>query len=240
MKNIKSFYKEMKKHNECKPTEAWGKFLNKIEHNILSEDIKNFKNWWAIKQTMAAGNPNIGFTKSHLIELKKHQKWPILEKILNKEFTTNAVNHTYYLLPLINKINTFNNIFEFGGGFGNMCRINHELGFNGEYIIFDFPELLTIQKHYLSDYNFNVKFTCSYNDIDTEGDLFISTHALEESPRATIDKILSKIRNFKNFLFVFSGGQSIFEKFCVENNINYTLKPFISLKGHHIILGEKK
>ncbi len=40
-------------------------------------------------------------------------------------------------------------IVEFGGGFGSMCRLVHALGFRGQYIIFDLPPVLALQRYYL-------------------------------------------------------------------------------------------
>lgn len=41
-------------------------------------------------------------------------------------------------------------IIEFGGGFGSFCRICKGMGHTGLYVIYDFPELVEIQKHVLS------------------------------------------------------------------------------------------
>ena len=40
-------------------------------------------------------------------------------------------------------------VIEFGGGFGSMCRMIHERGFRGTYIIFDLPHSLALQRFYL-------------------------------------------------------------------------------------------
>lgn len=41
-------------------------------------------------------------------------------------------------------------IVEFGGGYGAMCRVAHESGFSGRYIIFDLPVISALQRYYLS------------------------------------------------------------------------------------------
>ena len=40
-------------------------------------------------------------------------------------------------------------VVEFGGGFGSMCRLIRAMGFRGQYVIFDLPPVLALQRYYL-------------------------------------------------------------------------------------------
>ena len=40
-------------------------------------------------------------------------------------------------------------ILEFGGGYGSLCRLFHQLGFTGTYVIFDLPEVSALQRFFL-------------------------------------------------------------------------------------------
>jgi hypothetical protein len=40
-------------------------------------------------------------------------------------------------------------ILEFGGGYGRLCQLAHDLGFSGTYVIFDLPEVSVLQRFYL-------------------------------------------------------------------------------------------
>ena len=40
-------------------------------------------------------------------------------------------------------------IVEFGGGYGRLCQLAHDLGFRGTYVIFDLPEVAVLQRFYL-------------------------------------------------------------------------------------------
>jgi hypothetical protein len=42
-------------------------------------------------------------------------------------------------------------IVEFGGGYGRLCSMIHDLGFEGEYYIYDQPEFSYLQEYYLSN-----------------------------------------------------------------------------------------
>lgn len=228
-------------------TTMWAGFLNELKVLILNDNIENFKNWKPIRLTMNAGDPDFGFSKDHLDLLKNHKNWDIFEKILKTEYTTNAVNHLFYLTKLqqFKLIKDFDNIFEFGAGFGNMCRIANSLGFDGNYKIFDFPELLTIQKYYLEKnrvcFSKGLEFLVNVDgeNFDNNNSLFISTHALEESPPEVIKQILKKIENFSFYLFVCSGGKDIFENFIKDRCKKMLFDDFPTLKGHYIIAGIK-
>jgi hypothetical protein len=94
-------------------------------------------------------------------------------------------------------------IVEFGGGYGSMCRLIHALGFRGNYVIFDLPHVLALQRYYLAlhgiDTETNVQLT---SDPDTVHHLIgekqfsaISTWALSEMPislRERIEPILQR------------------------------------------------
>ena len=56
------------------------------------------------------------------------------------------------------KIDTLELIFEFGGGYGSMCRLAHNLGFNQAYIIFDLQPFSALQNYYLSSLDLPVRF----------------------------------------------------------------------------------
>lgn len=233
-------------------TEMWNNFLYDIKNLILNDDIRNFRNWGPIRQTMNAGNPTSGFSKDHLNLLKLDKDWERWEKALKDEFTTSAVNHSYYISKLENfvkPIDKFDFIFEFGGGFGNMCRTARNLGFSRKYLIFDFPELLTIQKYYLETHNITsdseIEFCCDFDILsgllkNKTNALCISTHALEEAPIGVMNRVLNNVKTFSAFLFVFSGGKSRFEEFVKENCSDFKLDEFVSLKGHYIITGTGK
>jgi len=249
LSEIRDFYINLS--SETNGTNMWNNFLLNIRSLILTEDIRNFHNWGPIRQTMNAGDPRTGFSKDHLKLLKLENNWDRWDQLLKNEFTTSAVNHSYYLNKLekfVKPINEFDFIFEFGAGFGNMCRVAKSLGFAGKYVIFDFPELLTIQKYYLqtnniiaSDKSNEVQLCCNFNKLNKilnkENSLCISTHALEEAPIEVMNKILNNVKEFSAFLFVFSGGKSRFEEFVNKNCSDFNLEEFVSLKGHYIITG---
>ena len=67
-----------------------------------------------------------------------------------------SIQHGYYRM-LMHKYmhidlqdNHIAHVVEFGGGYGNFCRLAYSSGYAGKYVIIDFPEMHILQKHYLS------------------------------------------------------------------------------------------
>jgi GT2 family glycosyltransferase len=65
----------------------------------------------------------------------------------------NLIHHAYHLCRFEQttgtSVDSFDLIFEFGGGYGSLCRLFHNLGFTGHYVIFDLPEFSYLQKFFL-------------------------------------------------------------------------------------------
>jgi hypothetical protein len=66
----------------------------------------------------------------------------------------NLIHQAYSLAQLTEigdcRLENLSQIVEFGGGFGTMCKLVHQLGFKGRYIIFDLPECSALQEYYLN------------------------------------------------------------------------------------------
>lgn len=122
---------------------------------------------------------------------------------LDIKVSTNTIHHLFHLYKYFSHrgidISKFKSkrIIEWGGGYGNMCKILIEKGVTKNYMIVDVPEFTQIQYNYLSSYFGldNVNYLTdikdmkdginliSVDDIDIfpEYDTFISNWALTES-----------------------------------------------------------
>jgi hypothetical protein len=126
----------------------------------------------------------------------------------------NTIHHTYHLAQFeaTTGVDTegMNCIIEFGGGYGNMCRIIHSMGFRGKYVIYDLPVLSELQRYYLcrtgvdvcDSRNADLLGSVAYvNTVDQlqqqlvgmarqdNNSLFISTWGLSETPLAVRDSL---------------------------------------------------
>jgi len=124
----------------------------------------------------------------------------------------NLIHNAYCLTQAIDKTNVsitkLQTVFEFGGGYGSMCRLLLQRGFTGVYIIFDLPEFLLLQQYFLESTfgdRIDISFTTSLDKHRTDRplvilisdvnqlkkmlassgksiDLFIATWSLSEAP----------------------------------------------------------
>ena len=129
-------------------------------------------------------------------------------------------------------------IFEFGGGYGSMCRLIHKLGFNGIYLIFDFPEVSMLQQYFLKSSGFSISqnssafinkkgvFCLSNKKIlekvisamsmdSFKNKLFLATWSISETPVQFRQEILKSLSTFTNFLIVYQNN------FAGVDNLRY-------------------
>jgi hypothetical protein len=138
------------------------------------------------------------------------------------------MHHAYHLSQFEGNANisisSLNFVFEFGGGYGSMSRLFHNLGFKGIYIIFDFKEFTALQEYYLKSIGINVLSINSFNNYqkgvlcisdlnilkdilnafhNNEKSLFLATWSLSETPLKFREMFIPIISNQKYFLISF-------------------------------------
>ena len=92
------------------------------------------------------------------------------------------------------EISGLNEIYEFGGGYGVMPVVCRRMGFEGQYNIFDFPELVLLQDYYLSNVGMSdgVHSSSVYMGRDFV-DLVIGIYSFSESPIGDRDDFIDTI-----------------------------------------------
>ena len=149
---------------------VWQEFLSEIRSQFANNDPRSFLRWKIIRRAMCAEFQD--FVTSEFNTLKCDPNWntvwePALQEVSighprpwpyyrgrGGGFTSgNAIHHCFHLQQFEHltrwKVSDFDSIFEFGAGYGSLCRIAHVLGFSGSYLIYDFPEFLALQRYYL-------------------------------------------------------------------------------------------
>jgi hypothetical protein len=148
-----------------KADSAWIKYTNQVRKLVLTKDPSTFLRWIPIRDTMNVTNSK--FIIEELNDSKKSPYWNSLWKntiietkiggqipfIFYLKSSGNTIHLTYIISKFKEKtgknFTDLDFIFEFGGGYGNLYRLIHKLGFHGKYIIFDFPVFSALQKFYL-------------------------------------------------------------------------------------------
>lgn len=149
--------------------------------------FRNDFNKWAMAMTPDA---------SAFSSLKSYQQytWP-LKDITTSTWMIKSNHHYYRYYTLTGKDpNDFDRIVEVGGGCGDMCKFINLMGFKGEYIIVDLPQVQEIQKRNLRDFT-NVKWTTKPVKKDSKKKtLFISTWALSELTLAWREELIDALK----------------------------------------------
>jgi len=197
--------------------------------------------------------------------------FPILFKKYPRS-SGNLIHHAYHVSQLEEKTGVspdqIDFICEFGGGYGCMCKLFHNLGFKGKYVIYDFPHLSALQKYFLKTVGITVhafdKFqsektgvTC-VSDIDalkdilsTYGDysnsLFIAMWSISETPLHIKNSILPLVSHFDSILISYQdkfGGMDNIEYFetyksYYEHEIRWDQREIKHLPGNTYLIGTR-
>jgi hypothetical protein len=144
---------------------AWLANREKLRKCILEEDPREFLTWDVVTGSMFVGSRS--FIDSELRYLMSRPDWtPVWEDLLEEDYaggpkpykgyrrsSGNRIHQAYHLARFEQEtglsVGNLSLIVEFGGGYGSLCRLIHKLGFKGQYIIFDLPEFVALQKFYL-------------------------------------------------------------------------------------------
>lgn len=253
----------------------WARNIAELRSNVRHRDARNFLQWPVVRYTM--------FHEPKTVELeylRSSASWPMWRKVLEeaafgnpKPYTAfpksngNVIHCAYHLARFFgNDPVSFGNsdvIMEFGGGYGSMVKLVHDLGFRGTYVIFDLPEFSALQEYYLTTLGLKV-FTeptrekgivviSSQADLKRQCeltpaiDLFIATWSLSESPlelRKNISDILPPCSNWLvAFQERFDGIDNLAyfkDDFMTGKNIKWDMVPIDHIRGSHYLFGRIK
>lgn len=208
----------------------WDIQLTKLEENKTQYGLSNLLRWPVINTNMFMKNPI--WTQIELEYLQSLPDWSSRwEKVIIESEVCNPVNNfnlihmAYHLAQFEIKSNTkideISYIFEFGGGYGCLCKLVHALGFTGTYTIYDLPQFSKIQKYYLDQFTIHPNLLSGSLETfeprvnSSDNNLFIATWSLSESLLKLRKEVTEKLTNFNNFLISY---QKTFEN---VDNIQY-------------------
>lgn len=216
-----------------------------LKKKILTENPKNFLQWAIIRNTMFIGNAIFTLKEFKYLRQNNWGKWkkavneknfiPVEPYLLYPKSSGNLIHQAYHLAQFEKttweKIKDFDFIFEYGGGYGSMCQLVHNLGFKGKYLIFDFSIISALQVFFLKMNG----LSASNNPRDTKNQilcldnlkdvkrllspkgksLFMATWSLSESPLKIREQVFPLIENFKHHLIAYQN------QFNEVDNKNY-------------------
>lgn len=201
-------------------TRAWGRNCERLRAHMLHRDWAHFLRWGVVEETISASG---AYIDKELAMLKALPDWPRWERAIietergdpkpwaaHPATSGNMIHQACHIATWENvtgkRVLDLRGVFEFGGGYGCMARLFRNLGFKGEYQIYDLPIMGALQDYYLDglhiwttdDMNDMYRFACP--------DLFISMWALSETPMGVRDEVAPRAVRFANVLIAYQFG----------------------------------
>jgi len=265
---------------------VWSEHADELLDLLKTKDPRTFLRWDVITKTMFVGNGY--YIQKELTYLKKHQHWKdqwmkgIEESqigcpspfVFFPKSSGNLIHHAYHLSQFEDKtgekISDCDMVFEFGGGYGSLCRLFYQVGFKGKYVIFDLPPLSALQVFYLKLLELDAeleplmnsaphKISCLYNLQDVEKfilkwnvhknlkSVFIATWSISEIPLNERQRIFNWVTPFNFFLISYQHrfGEVNNHDFFTEltkkmNHIQWLNWGIDHLPGNYYLIGKKK
>jgi hypothetical protein len=221
----------------------WLQFSLNLREKIINSDPRNFLNWEVIQYTMFHDASYLeyrelkkdwSYWKKNLMEDKFGNPMPYY---LDKNTSGNLVHYAYSLEQLRKisiDIKNFDQIVEVGGGYGGMARLIFNLGFTGNYIIYDLPEFSALQEYYLSSISEEIAKKISFVSRSTDlknkfatgkKTLFIATWSLSEMALTARQEIFEAIGKIDTYLIAYRktfgevNNEEYFSSFLPEEKI---------------------
>jgi len=238
---------------DASPSEAvWINNANRLRELVLHQDPRKFLKWDMIARTMFVANAP--YILKELEYLKRRPDWgsrwrdAITESSVGyptrypfyPATSGNLIHHAYHLAQYEEKVQcqvqNMDCVFEFGSGYGSMCRLFYNLGFRGRYISFDLPAFSALQRYFLKMLDCPVRsfseFSTLKNGILCSSDIqelnalnaddmkrgrtmFIGTWSVSELPLDRRGPILSYVSDFQSFLIGYK------DNFHEINNVDF-------------------
>lgn len=232
--------------------DTWSKVANHFRYLVATEDPRSFLKWNHLQTTVFE---IVDYVAPELAHLQQDAAWadrwaPAIRESqvgrpnpfpLYPQSSGNLIHHAYHLCRFEEAIGvpvaSFDLVFEFGGGYGSMCRLFHNLDFKGRYVIFDFAEFALLQRFFLQFLGLSVRSTedlasglpgvCVVSDpaelrsllprlsAAAQNSLFLATWSLSEAPLAFRRQVLDLLLPFDAWLLAYQS------QFGEVNNESY-------------------
>jgi hypothetical protein len=219
---------------------AWINHSSRLSELVFDSDPREFLRWDVILETMFAASAE--YIEEELRYLRRLSDWrsrwrkAIKESTVGRPFlsplhprsSSHLIHQAYHLAQFEEQtgvhLSHIDYIFEFGGGYGSMCRLFHNLGFKGRYVIFDLPHFSALQQFFLKSIGIrvatiqaagaaNAGVICTSDleqlelvlsdRVEQHNSLFVATWSISETPIQLRESILPSVAEFSAFLIAY-------------------------------------
>jgi hypothetical protein len=258
---------------------SWKLMIEEFKRAISNDNLNNFLRWDIVQRTITSANSTLVDKEYNALKKDKYFNsfWVplLLEGSLgnpelywrNIKFGVNKIHQAYHLMLFRNysneDIQSLGLVVEFGGGYGNMCELFHRINKQQKYFIFDFPEMLALQKFYINSLNIHADFEykednyCTlYSDLSkmesqvknvSGKKLFIATWSFSESPVALRELFTNMLFGFDCFIIAFQDefdqirNIDYFKNWMAQfDQISWQLNEIPHFKDSYYLLGKRK
>jgi hypothetical protein len=267
------------------PSEAaWAANMSRLRDLVLSRDPREFLRWDVISDTMFVSGADYVSTELKFLEGRSDwdPRWreairesPVGRPVpcrFHPASSGNLIHHAYHVARFEEKtavrVRDLDFVFEFGGGYGSMCRLFHSLGFRGKYVIYDLPPFAALQAYFLESLGLPVQgaseaatpragIAC-LSDLGSlraalgehvqagNGALFLATWSVSESPVVVRSAVLPLAARFGSFLIAYQdrfGEVDNVEFFAgwrkTIGGVAWHAWPIEHLPGNHYLVGSR-
>jgi len=265
----------------AQPSErVWRRFAELFREAVLREDPRGFLRWPAIAKAMFVSNQP--YLSLELLALRSRRDWQRRWRPALRESPVghpvpfwalpwssgNLIHHAYHLAQFEARTgrpaNRFPSVIEFGGGYGSMCRLFHQLGFSGRYVIHDLPPFSALQAFYLESLGLPLVdpdrlagadrgVACVSDPAALAGALrwagasralFVATWSLSETPAAVRDTIMPVVAECAGVLVAYwrtfeeMNNHEYFRDWAAAHpEFAWSQRPIVSLPEHFYLFG---
>ena len=260
-------------------TTHWRMWLEQLQVELNHRDPRQFLRMPIIRKTMFATNSP--YLLKEYNELDTSADWESTWQRATREIpfghptpyykdrgtSGNMIHQAFQLLQFQKKsagrISDLTHVLEFGGGYGAMCRLVHNLGFAGSYVIYDVPQISGLQEFYLDGAGLRrpgqgassialVTDTSSIKQHFPTGSgdhkrMVIALWSLSEAPMESRNEFVDYIRHAEYCLAAFQGVFEGIDNLSFFHSIQsicsdkaWMIEEIGHQPGHYLLIGKPK
>lgn len=141
---------------------SWDAARQRLVDHIRADDPREFLTWDEVRSTMfVLDAPYVSIEFKAILSQWERWKSVLVEdpsgcptpSRFGQTTSDNLIHHVYHVLAAeerLGSIRGFDEILEFGGGYGSFARVMRRLGCASRYHIHDLPEFAALQRYYLA------------------------------------------------------------------------------------------
>ena len=256
----------------CTPNEAdWATAMNRLRRLALTADPRAFLRWDVIVERMAVRRSPA--TPTELAALQARADWESRWRRAIRECeagrpvryagwpeSSEPLIQTAYTLARLETlagrpVDAWDDVIEFGGGFGSLCRLARQLGFRGRYVIFDLPPFTHLQRYFLRsagilrEHDDRIVLTSDLSELERyvgalspdAWSIFVACWSLSETPLALRDRIRPLVERIGRYAVVYQ------ERYGEVDNVDYFrnhwvvgtrhTQRIVHREGDHLLVG---